>query len=370
MNKLPLNICHITTVHSRYDDRIFLKECVSLTKEYNVYLIVADGNGDETKNNVRIIDIGLRQSSRINRAKIDAKKALAKALSLDIEIYHFHDPELLTIAKKLQKSGRKVIYDVHEDLPRQIYGKPYLNCFVKPIMSKLIEFFEAKISRQLDYIITATPFIAERFLKLNINTIDIRNYPLLEENTKPSYFSDKKDEICYVGGISEYRGAYELIESLKYSKIRLNLAGNFDDDDFEQKCKQSEGWKYVNYYGFVSREEIANILNKSKIGIVTLHPLVNYLDSLPVKMFEYMLAGIPVIASDFPFWIDIVNNNKCGLNVNSLNAEEIAKAVTKLIINDSKMIEMGSAGRKSVIEKYNWKIEEIKILNTYKDILK
>jgi len=369
MKQSKYNICHITTVHSRYDDRIFLKECISLAKEYNVSLIVADGKGNETKDNVKIIDIGLRQDTRINRIKIDAKKALKKALSLKSDLYHFHDPELLSIAKKLKKSGAKIIYDVHEDLPRQIYGKPYLNKFNKPIISNIVEIYENNTSKKLDYIFTATPFIANRFLKLNKNTIDIRNYPLLEENTKPADFSTKENEICYVGGISEYRGIYELIESLQYSKIKLNLAGNFDDKEFELKCKQSKGWQFVNFYGFVSRKEIANILNKSKIGIVTLHPLINYLDSLPVKMFEYMLAGIPVIASNFPLWIEIVENNKCGINANPLIPKEIAEAVTNLINNNELMIEMGKAGREAVLNKYNWKIEENKIINTYKNIL-
>ncbi len=363
------NICHISTVHSRFDDRIFLKECVSLSKTYNVFYIVADGKGDEVVSNVNITDIGLRQDSRLNRVKIDAKKALQKAVSLKCSIYHFHDPELLTIAKKLKSIGAKVIYDVHEDLPRQIYGKPYLNSFAKPIMSKTIEFYEDRIAKTLDYIFAATPFIADRFRKVNKNTTDIKNYPLLEENTSPTDFYSKENEICYVGGISEYRGIFELIESLKYSKIRLNLAGSFDDEDFETKCKKSDGWKYVNYYGFVSRKEIANILNRSKIGLVTLHPLVNYLDSLPVKMFEYMLAGIPVIASDFPFWVEIVNDNNCGINVNPLNPQSIANAVLKLINDDESMIKMGIAGRKVVMDKYNWEAEQIRILSIYKELV-
>lgn len=366
---MNIKVCHITTVHDRYDDRIFLKECISLTKKYQVYLIVADGKGDETKNNVKIIDIGLRQISRIKRVRIDAKKALTKALSLNCELYHFHDPELLTISKKLQKNGKKVIYDVHEDLPRQIYGKPYMNKFAKPILSKFIEFFENRVSKKTSYILTSTPFIADRFLKLNKNTIDIKNYPLVKEISKTVDFSIKKNEICYVGGISEQRGIFELIESLKYSKIKLNLAGEFSDNDFEIKCKKSDGWKYVNYYGFVSRKEIVNILNQSKIGIVTLHPLINYLDALPIKMFEYMLAGIPVIASNFPLWTEIINDNNCGINVNPLKAKEISTAVTKLMTDENTIIKMGNTGRKAVLEKYNWKIEEKKLFKVYKSII-
>ena len=363
-------ICHITTVHNRYDDRIFLKECISLTKEYEVFLVVADGKGNEIKENVNIIDIGLRQSSRLKRAKIDSKKALNKAKELNCELYHFHDPELLTITAKLKKRSKKVIYDVHEDLPRQIYGKPYLSRLAKPILSHSIEFYENRIAKKTDYIFTATPFIRKRFEKLNKQCIDINNYPILTENTTTPDYSSRENSICYVGGLAESRGVFELIDSLRYSQIKLHLAGNFDDDEFKKKCMQSQGWKYVNYHGFVSRKAVAEILNRSKIGMVSLHPLVNYLDSLPVKMFEYMLAEIPVIASNFPYWIKIIDDNKCGININPLDAKEIAKAVEKLLNDDDQAKQMGKSGRKAVISKFNWLIEEKKMLKIYQSLLK
>ena len=106
-----MKICHISTAHPRYDVRIFLKECVSLSKSFQeVHLIIADGLGDETKNNVIIHDIGKPQT-RKDRFLNFSKLALIKAKELKADLYHLHDPELLRIALKLQKSGAKVIYD-------------------------------------------------------------------------------------------------------------------------------------------------------------------------------------------------------------------------------------------------------------------
>ncbi len=188
MNK----ICHITTVHPRYDVRIFHKECKSLSKYYEVYLIVADGLGDDEKDNVNIIDIGLRQTSRLKRAIIDSEKAFKKALDLNCDLYHFHDPELVKIGVKLRKKGKKVIYDTHEDLPRQILGKPYLNKFIKPVLSKLIERQENKAAKQFDYICCATPYIRDRFKKINKNTVDINNFPITDKQTEEIAFEKKK----------------------------------------------------------------------------------------------------------------------------------------------------------------------------------
>ena len=100
-------ICHITTVHPRCDVRILYKECKSLTEKYDVNLIVADGLGDEVKDGIKIYDIGLRQLSRIKRMRIDSRKAFEKAMNLNSEIYHFHDPELISIGLKLKKKGNK-----------------------------------------------------------------------------------------------------------------------------------------------------------------------------------------------------------------------------------------------------------------------
>jgi len=364
-----MNICHISTLHPRFDVRIFHKECVSLTAKYDVNLIVADGLGDDVVNNVRFHDIGLGQSSRIKRAFIDSKKALNKAIELDSDVYHIHDPELLKIGLKLLKRGKKVVYDVHEDLPRQVYGKPYIKESLKPLVSKMVEWQENRSAKKYSYICAATPFIRDRFLKVNTNTIDINNYPILSDNKVLPNYDSRENNICYIGGITEVRGVYELIQSLSISKTKLLLAGDFKDENFKEKCMQLDAWQYVDFLDYLPREEIIKLLSKTKIGIVTLHPLVNYLDSLPVKMFEYMYAGIPVIASNFKFWEDILDKTKAGITVNPLSPEDIAAATLTLLSETEKAKEMGRKGYKAVVSDYNWHNEEIKLLGVYEKIL-
>lgn len=362
-------VCHLTSVHPRYDTRIFVKECGSLAKNgYEVSLVVADGKGGETKNNIKIFDVG-KQHSRIKRIIKTPNLVLKKALNIDAEIYHFHDPELLKIGIKLIKKGKKVIYDVHEDVPRQILSKPYIKQFLRPFISKTFEKYENKKASKFSFIVTATDFIENRFLKINKNSKAIKNYPIISELKIDIDWRQKENKVCYIGAFSEVRGIKEIVKAMEKSTYRLNLAGIFASEDFKKQIQNLKSWDKADYHGFVDRNEVKSILSKSKAGLVTLYPTVNYKDALPVKMFEYMLAGIPVISSDIPLWKEIVENENCGICVNPYNPKEIAEAIDKLIENDQLAQELGNNGKKAVEEKYNWKTQELDLIKIYNELI-
>lgn len=363
---------HLTSVHPRYDTRIFVKECVSLTNHgYDVSLVVADGKGDEQKNGVSIYDIGAPKS-RWDRMRNAPMRVFRKAIELDAQIYHFHDPELISIGLKLKKMGKKVIFDVHEDTPKQILSKPYLYKSLRNLISKVFGTYEQWASKQLDAVVAATPFLRDKFLKFGITVVDVNNYPLLSEfNIGEIDWSQKQNYVCYIGGLSRVRGILEIVEAMQYvqNNTRLTIAGSYSEANLEQEVMQSIGWNNVDYFGWQNRVGIQDILNGSIAGLVTLHPIINYLDALPVKMFEYMAAGIPVIASDIPLWKQIIDENQCGVCVNPFDSKEIAQAINSLVENPENAEKMGYNGQQAVLQKYNWSIEEQKLITLYRKLI-
>lgn len=362
-------IAHLTSAHPRFDTRIFVKQCCSLVQSYDTYLVVADGKGDEIKDLVKIIDVG-KFNGRKNRMLNAPRAVFEKALALDAEIYHLHDPELIPIGLKLKSIGKKVFFDAHEDLPNQIMSKHYLNPISKKVIAFLVKAYEKYACAKLDGIVAATPFIRDKFLKINKNTVDINNYPKLEEFCSIPTDTLKGNYVCYIGGLADVRGIVEMVQAINLaeSNAKLILAGNFVDKNLEQSVMRMVGWGKVNFLGYVGRDEIKNTLASSKAGLVVLQPTRSYLDSLPVKMFEYMCAGIPVIASDFPLWRSIVNDAKCGICVDPLKPDEIAQAIDHFLKHPDEARLMGEQGRAAVLRKYNWGIEENKLLKLYENL--
>lgn len=369
MTENKVKICHFSSAHPSTDVRVFHKECSSLSSAgFDVHLVVAN-EGDSEKNGVRVHGVVSEGNSRIFRFVKTSRSVYKKALEIDATIYHFHDPELLPFALKLKRKGKRVIYDIHEDVPKTILAKFWINKYLRKSVSFCFRKYENYVASKLDFLFTATETISKRFILVNKNTITINNYPLLSELVEVTNWESKKREVCYIGAITKIRGIEELVEGVyKSNDVILNLAGAFDQLTFEQHLKSLPSWKSVNDFGLVDRSATRSIMQDSKIGMVTFLPVPNHVDAQPNKMFEYMSAGIPVVGSFFPLWKDILEVNKCGICIDPENSDEIAKAIDLLLNDDVLAKQMGENGRKAVIEKYNWSVEEEKLIHIYRQL--
>lgn len=368
-----IHICHMTSVHPALDFRIFYKEAKTLVEDGYDVTLIAQHNKNEIVEGIKIVSLS-KPKNRFFRIFITNRKLFYLALKQKVSVYHFHDPELLSWAIKLKKkTNAKIIYDVHEDISRQILSKYWLPKIIRRPISFLFNYFEKLVSQKFNYIIAATPDIKKNFKKHKV--IDIKNYPVINHISRTNRWNFVKNEytLIYIGGLEKVRGIKEIIQSLKFMNpkynIKLKLAGEFSEENFKKEVQKLEEWKKVQYLGRIPHKEVFKHLAKGDIGLVCLYPLRRFLTALPVKMFEYMVTGLPVIASNFPFWREIIEKNNCGICVNPLSPKEIAKAVEYLIENHNEAKKMGENGREAVLEKYNWENESKKLLKIYKELL-
>jgi glycosyltransferase involved in cell wall biosynthesis len=360
-------VVHVTTVHPRDDIRIFRKECVSLARAgYEVVQVVGDGRGDALVDGVRIVDIGARPAGRLARMRRQPAAALAAVRRERPALVHLHDPELLPLGAALAREGVPVVYDAHEDVPRQILTKQWIPAALRPWLAHVFEIYENRQVRRLAAVSAATPHIAERFAKVARLAVNVGNYPFEAELAPPAAARPRERVVCYVGGLMRTRGLLQMVRAVALVPgLRLVLCGRFEDAALEAAMRAEPGWAQVEWLGQVGREQVREVMARAGAGLVTLLPMPSYLDALPIKMFEYMSAGLPVVASDFPMWRGIVDRHACGVVVDPANPVAIAAAIEALLDDPVRAQAMGEAGLAAVRSTYRWPVAERELLALY-----
>lgn len=358
----------MTTVHRALDIRIFEKEAVSLAQVgYDVTIVVGHSR-DETLKGVRLKAIPASRN-RFERMTRTAWRSYRAAVHQNASVYHFHDPELIPVGILLKLRGRRVIYDVHEDFRHDILHKQWVPKILRIPAAACTAAAEMLGGLVFDGIIAATPTIAAEFPFER--TVTVRNYPRMDgaDNIRSVPYASRKPVAVYVGGITAQRGIREMVRAVALLPeslgVRLALAGQFDPPSLQYELASIAGWEKVDFHGWRPADEIRNLLATSKVGLVVLHPTAGKLESLPIKLFEYMNAGIPVIASNFELWRDILERDACGSTVDPLNPCAIAEKMQWVFEHPAEAEEMGRRGAAAVRARYNWDIEKIELLELY-----
>lgn len=373
-NPQDIIVCHITTVHPASDVRIFYKECVSAVKAgFDTYLIVRHEK-DETVDGVKILSLPLLKARGFGRL-VNCIRALKKAVRLNADIYQFHDPELLPVGMALKLFTRgKVIYDVHEDIQKHALGKSWFAPAIRKFLGAALRSLERLGESFFDAIFLAEDSYKSNFRKQSLvvyNYPVFKNYPVLKNETN-------RNTLIYVGVIRKKRGVFEMIEAVEslagqFKNVRLFLIGQFFPaglkKEVKRKITESGLEKNVVITGRLNYQNVFEYLQESDIGLALLHSDGNYVNSLPTKMFEYMMLSKPVVVSNFPLWEEIVREAQCGLTVDPYDPAEIAEKIARLLRDSELRKEMGENGRRAVEQKYNWSSEEEKLISCYRQLI-
>ncbi|HSG68234.1 MAG TPA: glycosyltransferase [Bacteroidales bacterium] len=366
---MRMKICHITTVHTPFDGRIFHKECKSLaTAGYEVFLVAPHDRNEEVDGvNVRGIKKITNPYKRLLVAPFMAFRAALKTKS---RIFHLHDPELLLPGFFISLTGRKVIFDSHEYVGQQILSKHWIPTrLLRFLISVLYNLLEQSLTIFFAGIIVAEEDTKKQF-RLKKRVKIIHNYPILHVINQQKFeeISRNSDRIViYVGGLTRIRGIKELVIAMRKIDARLWLLGPWESDHFRRECESIDAWDKCDYMGVIPFGKQYDYLRAADIGMATLYPEKNYLRSLPVKAFEYMACKLPIVMSDFDYWQDFFG--EYALFVNPRDPEDIASKANHLLKNESLMRKMSEEGFEKVNREYSWEEESRKLIGFYNEIV-
>ncbi len=296
---MKLHVVHLTSVHRADDVRIFQKECLSLVRSgYEVTIVAPRSPGLADGAGVRRVFVATR-SGRLSRVVRTTFDILVAAMRLGGDLYHIHDPELLPIGMILRLCGYQVIYDAHEDVRKQNLHKEWIARPLRRAFAIAIDCVERAIGRNLSGIVAATDQIGRKFS--NHQVALVRNFPMQSAALHDAKTAIESARIVYAGGMSEARGLLSLVEAVNLVQhdCTLTCAGNVDAK-FAKAIREMDVLGRTKLMGWLSAEEILCLYRSSAIGAVTLLPTPAHVESLPLKLFEYMAAGLPVIASEMP----------------------------------------------------------------------
>jgi glycosyltransferase involved in cell wall biosynthesis len=347
--------------HKPFDTRIFHKEALSLVAAgFRVTLIIPHVQST-SKDNVTIKAVPLPQKGWEQLVLCPWRILLAALREPRSSVFQIHDSELLLIGLTLRLTGRTVIYDAHEDTPLQIAYQHWIPGWVKPLYSLFYRVLEKMSGWLFNGIIVAEPVIARYYPSSKVTLI--RNFPRADSFKANVSYQLRPGGLVYVGLLSKPRGVTEMLEGHRLASqkvhVRFTLGGKFAPASLEAELLP----KYsVDYRSWLPYDEMVKTLYDASIGIIVPHPTERYKTNYPVKLFEYMAAGLPVIASREGESADFVREGDCGILVDPLSHTEIAEAIAKLVTDRATSEAMGKRGRALILGKYNWESESAKLV--------
>ena len=363
------------TTSNRWDDtRLFWLESRSLTRlGLDVTILAVNPCADASeKDGVKIQALG-RERSRVGRFlmnPIDAIK-FCRQHGSSYDVLHIHDPEMLPWLRRIKRvTGCPVVYDMREFLPDILSVRSWVPRGLRGCVPKIADGMERRTIRNADAVVVVNEPMELRVREMGISEVAIfMGVPSRTEAQLASPYDLARAGIVYVGGVARLRGA-DIIAEVAPQIQQLNgcsvvVAGPLQDQTAVD-CVEVDG---VDYRGFVSRSEVARILNTAAVGWLPLHHTPNHEKGWALKLGEYMAAWLPVVTSNLGYCSSVVTKYDCGIVVNADDVDAHLHALRYLLNNPDEAKRMGANGRRAILEDLNSETYASKLQELYRRLL-
>jgi glycosyltransferase involved in cell wall biosynthesis len=368
-----MKVCHVTTGHSPFDGRIFHKECRSLMRAgYEVTLIAPADFSERQVDGIRILGVP-PAATRWRRSRV-LWDIVRRVRELRPTIVHFHEPEFL-LGVSLFRPAR-VVYDCHEHYAHALSQRYYLPRAIRHPLAWGFRVLEPALARRVDAVVLVEDGQAHVFRNAARRVVFLYNYPVLNDRQPIARISDGQT-LIHTGAHAESKGCRIMIEAIRLvamglPKARLVLVGPFHNPAYEIEMRDlisTYGLGHsVELVGAVPYAQVPDWLSKADVGLVPVMP--QYQPSIPTKMFEYMQARLPILASDLPLNRRFIQEAACGFVVDPWQPEAYAERALYLLRHTGEARALGERGYEAVHNKFNWLQEEQKLLDLYEALLR
>jgi glycosyltransferase involved in cell wall biosynthesis len=303
------------------------------------------------------------------------------AARIEADVYQCLDPWTLRIGLSLkhERPATRLVYEASEWFPRAFRQRTDLFLPVRLFGSAYISHLESRACHGADAIIDTNATRAARFGGASVPTVLVPNYPPLDLLPEPPV--ERKPWVAWTGLASRPRGFDRLLEALaplcrEFADLRLRVVGQFDPrDDIENWTREFIGRQgmgdRIDLLGPLPYRQMFEAIRPCLAGGILFQPgRINDYTGQPNKLFEFMGAGLALVASNFPEIAPAVLQADCGWLVDPRSVEAIRAAIRSAITDPVATANKGAAGRRAVLERFHWGIAEQALLGLYKVLLK
>lgn len=372
----PQRVSVLTSVHIPLDTRVFYRQATSLREAGFDVLLIAPGAPAEPINGVRFESLPTI-GGRLGRP-LRWPILMWKAIRSKADLYHFHDPELLPFGLLLKwLTRRPVIYDSHEYLQESILSKHWIPGILRKPVASATGWVERFVAGRLDAVVGVTEDMSDRFRQFQREVITVKNLP--GAPVLPNELPERRPVVIHAGLMNIERGLDILFETASLVRKELpeaefHILGPVEWQEVPpgEETRPAAEWEAagVKFLGSVPSPEVARYLAGASVGWLPRNPAVpNNVLAWPNKLVEYMVVGLPIVASDFPTQARVIRDADCGLVVEALSPKAHAAAIVELLSNPERARELGENGRRTAREKYTWEGEAATLEALYRRLL-
>ena len=352
-------ICVVTSAHPLLDKRVFQRHAKFLVDAgFEVHLVAPHSAARDEVDGV-VVHGFQRRNGYIGRfANLRRIGRLAREVRADL--YHLHDPDLLPVGLWLERTGRvPVVYDVHEDFPLAARTSRGLPPVVGALVGGAVGLVEGPMARRLSGIVCAHRPRLEELAAPGQERLFLPNYPPRTIFGAEPVTVRRARSAFYSGLLSYARGAGVILDAAAQSPdIRYVLYAEFLHPPEAERFRAdlaTRALANVEWNGFVPFAQVPALLAAAGAGLMPWAATPQHLrGAQPSKLYEYMAAALPIVASDLPITRDLVAANACGVLHAPDDPADLVRVLRAVLDDPAGAEAMGRRGRQAFVERYNY----------------